>query len=168
VSGSTAGRVQQLSLALVEELFDATPALKLQLRATDEDNSRMLHRLAQSRVGIAAALAAVVASPATVALASALRAPLTPATTVAERRVLGVLGRDWSPAHLRGFVDPRTRLPLDNVQARCRPRRGQGARPTRFICVVRPGDRQSAVRLYLSYVLLRSGFRVYWLDLRGR
>jgi hypothetical protein len=128
----------------------------------------MVRRFTQSAPGAARVLATLaLASVSVAAGASAAVAP--PAKTVAERRVLAVLGRTWSPARLRGFVDPRTRLPLDNVQATCRPRRGQTARPNRFICVVRPRDRTSTVRLYLSYRSLgSSGFRVHWLDLRGR
>jgi hypothetical protein len=112
----------------------------------------------------------ITATVTTVALAGrAAPTRVIPAKTLAERRVLGVLGRDWRPSRLREFIDARTRLPFDNVQATCRPRRGQTARPRRFVCVVRPRDRRSTVRLYLSYVSLRNGaFRVHWLDLRGR
>lgn len=127
----------------------------------------MVRRLPQSPSGAPPLLAAV--TLAAVTLAGGASAAVAPAKVVAERRILAVLGRKWSPARLRGFVDPRTRLPFDNVQAACRPRRGQKGRPTRFICVVRPRDRTSAVRLYLSYSSLGSaGFRVHWLDLRGR
>ena len=135
----------------------------------------MLRRLTQFKPGTSAALASLAAgSLTTVALvggtaAAAVAATPTTAKALAERRVLSVLGREWSPYRLRGFVDARTHLPLDNVQAVCRARPGQHRPPSRFVCVVRPRDRQSPVRLYLSYSALRGGgFHVHWLDLRGR
>jgi hypothetical protein len=129
-----------------------------------------MQRLTLTKAVMSVVLAALITATVTaVAFAGGAAAKVIPAKTLAERRVLGVLGRNWRPSRLREFIDARTRLPFDNVQATCRPRRGQTARPTRFVCVVRPRDRRSAVRLYLSYVSLRSGgFRVHWLDLRGR
>jgi hypothetical protein len=129
-----------------------------------------MQRLTLTKAVISVVLAALItATVTTVAFAGGATAKVIPAKTFAERCVLGVLVRNWGPSRVREFIDARTRLPFDNVQATCRPRRGQTARPTRFVCVVRPRDRRSAVRLYLSYVSLRSGgFRVHWLDLRGR
>ena len=123
----------------------------------------------QSRLRTAVALVSLIAATlATGAFAAPTPARLPP-KTVAEKQVISALGRNWSPFSLREFVNTRTRLPLDNVQTSCtRPHRPK-ARSNRFICIVRPGDPRSKVRLDLSYVpLLGGGFRIHWLDLRGR
>jgi hypothetical protein len=130
----------------------------------------MSRRQTQFKPGVSAVLVSLAAALlASGAAAGVTSATATPAKTVAERRVLSALGRNWRPSTLPEFVSRRTRLPLDNVHASCeRPKTGR-ARLSRFICVVRPGDRRSKVRLYLSYVSLRAGdFRIHWLDLRGR
>jgi hypothetical protein len=130
----------------------------------------MSRRTTQFKPGMSVVLVSLVAAMlANGAAAGVTSATATPAKTVAERRVLSALGRNWRPSTLPEFISRRTRLPLDNVQAACqRPKTGR-ARLNRFICVVRPGDRRSKVRLYISYISLRAGdFRIHWLDLRGR
>jgi hypothetical protein len=130
----------------------------------------MSPHLPQSRAGASIVLAALAAAAlAASALAGEPPSKRLSAKTVAERHVLRALGRAWRPSRLPEFVNARTRLPLDNVQVSCRrPRRGP-ARSSRFVCVVRPGNRRSTVRLYLSYASLRGGgFRIHWLDLLGR
>jgi len=113
----------------------------------------------------------------TLAVAAALAAALgagwataaTPADqgrTVAERNVLRSLARNWNPIRISAFVDPRTRLARDNVQAACRHPRSSSSR-TRYVCVVRPGRRDDRTRLYLTYRQLgQHRFVVHWLDLR--
>ena len=125
---------------------------------------------AQSKLGTAVVLVSLAAAMlASGAAAGGVSTTATPAKTVAERRVLSALGRNWRPSRLPEFVSRRTRLPLDNVQATCRRPKTGRARLNRFICVVRPGDRRSKVRLYIRYISLRAGhFRIHWLDLRGR
>jgi hypothetical protein len=94
--------------------------------------------------------------------AGAARRPV-PLRTLAERHVLAVLGYSWSAKRLPQLVNPRTRLPYDNVHVRCAPR---GA--TLFVCAVRPG-RSTAPRLYVTARALPGGrFRVHWLRLVRR
>jgi hypothetical protein len=130
----------------------------------------MSHRLPQFKVGASVVLATLAAAIlAASALAGETPAKRLSAKTVAERHVLRALGRSWRPSRLPEFVNARTRLPLDNVQASCRRPKRQAAGSNRFVCMVRPGNRRSTVRLYLSYVTLRGGgFRIHWLDLVGR
>jgi hypothetical protein len=130
----------------------------------------MSRRHTQFKPGVSVVLVSLVAATlASGAAAGVMSATAAPAKTVAERRVLSALGRNWRPSTLPEFVSRRTRLPLDNVQVSCRRPQAATARSSRFICVVRPGDRHSKVRLYLSYVSLRNGdFRIHWLDLRRR
>jgi hypothetical protein len=130
----------------------------------------MFRRVATPRAGTSLVLASLTAaSLASVALAGGPTTASVPLKTIAERHVLAALGRDWRPSRLKGFVNARTRVPFDNVQAKCRRQPARTAWPARFICVVRPRDRQSRIRLYLKYVGLRDGsFHVHWLDLRGR
>jgi hypothetical protein len=130
----------------------------------------MSRRHTQSKLGTAVALVSLVAATAaTFASAGARHQAALPAKTVAEKRVIRALSRNWRPSLLREFVNPRTRLPLNNVQTNCRRPHRPKAASNRFICVVRPGDPRSKVRLYLSYVSLRGGgSRIHWLDLRGR
>jgi hypothetical protein len=130
----------------------------------------MFRRVPQFKPGVSVVLVSLVAAMlASGAAAGGTSATAAPAKTVAERRVLSALGRNWRPSTLPEFVSRRTRLPLDNVQASCRRPKTGTARLNRFICVVRPGNRRSKVRLYVSYVSLRGGdFRIHWLDLRGR
>ena len=130
----------------------------------------MPRRHAQSKLGTAVVLVSLVAAtPATFASAGAIHRAALPPKTVAEKRVIRALSRNWRPSLLREFVNARTRLPLNNVQTNCRRPHGPKAPSNRYICVVRPGDPRSKVRLYLSYVSLRGGgSRIHWLDLRGR
>jgi hypothetical protein len=130
----------------------------------------MSRRHTQSKLGTAVVLVSLAAATlANSASAGSMHGAALPTKTVAEKRVIRALSRNWRPSLLREFVNARTRLPLDNVQANCRRPRGTKAPSSRFICVVRPGDPQSKVRLYLSYVSLPGGgSRIHWLDLRGR
>jgi hypothetical protein len=120
------------------------------------------------RAGTSLVLASLTAALlASVALAGGAATAPVPLKTIAERHVLAALGRNWRPSRLKGFVNARTRVPFDNVQAKCRRQPARTAWPARFICVVRPRDRQSRIRLYLKYVGHRDGsFHVHWVDLR--
>jgi hypothetical protein len=130
----------------------------------------MSRRHTQFKPGVSVVLVSLVAATlASGAFAAAAPPAQLPAKTVAEKQVIRALGRNWRPSRLREFVNARTRLPLDNVQTNCRRPHGPKAPSNRFICIVRPGDPRSKVRLYLSYVSLRGGgSRIHWLDLRGR
>jgi len=123
----------------------------------------MFFRFAMPRAGTSLVLASLTA----VSLASVALAGSVPLKTIAERHVLSALGRNWPASRLKGFVNARTRVPFDNVQAKCRRQPAKTAWPARFSCVVRPHDRQSRIRLYLKYIGLRDGsFHVHWVDLR--
>jgi hypothetical protein len=77
-----------------------------------------MQRLALTKAVISVVLAALItATVTTVAFAGGATAKVIPAKTFAERCVLGVLGRNWGPSRVREFIDARTRLPFDNVQA---------------------------------------------------
>ena len=130
----------------------------------------MFSRFAMPRTGTSLVLASLTAaSLASAALAAGSATAPVPLRTIAERHVLASLGRDWRPSRLKGFVNARTRVPFNNVHATCRRQPARTTWPARFICIVRPRDPQSRVRLYLKYVGSRDGsFHVHWLDLRGR
>jgi hypothetical protein len=86
----------------------------------------------------------------------------------AERNVLAAVPKHWSHRRLRMFVDSRTGLLKNNVQAVCSGRgmRSQGQHEL-FVCVVR--RHHARQRLLVSYRPVAPGrFRIDWLALRGR
>jgi hypothetical protein len=89
----------------------------------------------------------------------------------AEVNVLGAVETKWKVWPLRGLVDRRTHLVLDNTEAVChsRGRRLRGARYIRFVCVVRPHVHHGRQGLYVGYRAIRaSGFRLILLVYRKR
>ena len=122
----------------------------------------MVARLNARTLILAAVLAALVAT----GVAVAARTPAQ-ARAVAERNVLRALGHNWNPRRIPQLVNARTRLPRDNVQAKCH--RAPHTKAGVFNCVVRPGDPADKTRLYLRYhQLTAKKFVVHWLDLRHR
>ena len=130
--------------------------------------SRMFSRFAMPRTGTSLVLASLTAaSLASAALAAGSATAPLPLRTIAERHVLAALGRDWRPVPAQGVRECGPRVPFNNVHATCRRQPARTTWPARFICIVRPRDPQSRIRLYLKYVGLRDGsFHVHWLDLR--
>lgn len=109
-------------------------------------------------------LAAVLAALVAVGAAGAARTPAQ-ARALAERNVLRALGHNWNPRRIPQLVNAHTRLPRDNVQARCH--RTPHTKAGIFTCVVRPGNVSEKTRLYLRYrQLTRTTYVVHWLDLR--
>jgi hypothetical protein len=89
----------------------------------------------------------------------------------AEVNVLRVIPRKWKTRPLRGLVNPRTHLLLDNTEAVCRGRGMQraGRRYSRFVCVIRPHIHTRRQGLYVSYTTLpKGGFKIRWLAYRRR
>ena len=87
----------------------------------------------------------------------------------AEVNVLRVVARKWRARRLRGLVNPRTHLLVDNTEAIChgRGKRRVGNQYARFVCVVRPHVHTSRQGLYVSYrALPRGRFRLRWLAYR--
>ena len=120
----------------------------------------MLDRLSARTLILAAVLAALVATGVAVAAWTPAQA-----RAVAERNVLRALGHNWNPHRIPQLVNERTRLPRDNVQARCH--RVPHTKAGVFNCVVRPGNPSDKTRLFLRYrQLTPKRFVVHWLDLR--
>jgi hypothetical protein len=82
---------------------------------------------------------------------------------------LRVVARKWPARRLRGLVNPRTHLLVDNTEAIChgRGKRRVGNQYARFVCVVRPHVHTSRQGLYVSYrALPRGRFSIRWLAYR--
>jgi len=77
----------------------------------------------------------------------------------AEGHLLRSAPDNWSLSRLRGFVDPRTGVLMNNTRAACT---GIGRRYLRhayaaFVCVIRPSSRGRVRPLYFSYRVLNGG-----------